>query len=106
MTLEFDTAPADLYAAIGPSIRGCCYEVGASVAAHFERFFPEWQPVGEKCNLDLAEANRRQMLAAGVERDHIFDCGLCTACQDTQFFSYRRDPKNPGRMIASICRLA
>ncbi len=106
MSAEFDTAPADVYAAIGPCIRGCCYEVGANVAAHFGPLFPEWEPADNKRKLDLAEANRRQMLAAGLDAERVFDCGLCTMCQHTQFFSYRRDPEDHGRMIASICRLA
>jgi copper oxidase (laccase) domain-containing protein len=56
--------------------------------------------------LDLAEANRRQIEAAGVACEHVFDSGFCTACMGAQFFSYRREPKNPGRMMASICRVA
>jgi copper oxidase (laccase) domain-containing protein len=45
------------------------------------------------------------MHAAGLRTDRIFDCGLCT-CQSAQFFSYRREPQNLGRMVASISRLA
>jgi copper oxidase (laccase) domain-containing protein len=56
--------------------------------------------------LNLPEATRRQLRSAGVSGDRIFDCGLCTTCQTAQFFSYRREPENPGRMVASICRLA
>lgn len=106
MSADLETSPRDLYAAIGPCIHACCYEVGESVASRFERFFPEWEHGADKRKLDLAEANRRQMMAAGVSGDRIFDCGLCTTCDETEFFSYRREPANPGRMIASICRLA
>ncbi|MGI8961239.1 MAG: peptidoglycan editing factor PgeF [Bryobacteraceae bacterium] len=106
MRHDFASASADLYAAIGPCIRGCCYEVGSEVEAQFTSLFPEWEPVTGKRKLDLPEANRRQMQAAGVSPDHIFDCGLCTACQSGQFFSYRREPANPGRMVASISRLS
>jgi YfiH family protein len=102
----FGAAPADVYAAIGPSIRACCYEVGVEVASAFTQFFPEWPAVTGKRHLDLVEANRRQLCAAGLTANHIFDSGLCTVCVAEQFFSFRREPANPGRMVSAICRLA
>lgn len=102
----FETEPADLYAAIGPCIRACCYEVGSEVASEFARLFPEWQPAADKRHLDLPEANRRQLQAAGIPAAHISDCGLCTACLPEYFFSFRREPSNPGRMLSAIRRLA
>jgi copper oxidase (laccase) domain-containing protein len=68
--------------------------------------FPERQPVKGKQMLDLPEANRRQLLAAGLLPEHIYDCGRCTACETELFFSYRREPEEPGRMTAAICRCA
>ncbi len=106
MSRDFQTQPADVYAAIGPCIRDCCYEVGSEVAGQFASVFPEWEPDAATRKLDLSEANRRQMQTAGVPPRHIFDSGLCTTCQATQFFSYRREPENPGRMLAAITRLA
>lgn len=41
MQMEFGTRPADLIAAIGPGIGGCCYEVGSEVAREFDSQFPE-----------------------------------------------------------------
>jgi polyphenol oxidase len=98
MNADFGTSAPDLYAAMGPCIRACCYEVGPEVAAHFN--------LTGRCNLDLPDANRRQLETAGLAPEHIFDSGLCTACHAEQFFSYRREPENPGRMVAAICRLA
>ena len=106
MSNDFETAPADIYAGIGPCIRDCCYEVGSEVAESFLPLFPEWEPAPGTRKLNLPEANRRQMESAGVNSARIFDCGLCTTCQSAQFFSYRREPGNSGRMLASICRLA
>ncbi|MBV9199194.1 MAG: peptidoglycan editing factor PgeF [Alphaproteobacteria bacterium] len=106
MRATFTTSPADVYAAMGPCIRSCCYEVGADVADQFAPFFPEWEPVSSKRKIDLPEANRRQMEALGVHADRIFDSGLCTTCQTAQFFSYRREPETSGRMMAAIARLA
>lgn len=104
---DFGTSASDIYAAVGPCIRGCCYEVGREVAEQFEA--GSLQTVGSasgKHRLNLAQANRQQMETAGIDPGHIFDCGLCTTCQTAQFFSYRREPENPGRMVASISRLA
>jgi len=106
MAADFGSTPANIYAAIGPCIRGCCYQVGFEVAQQFAPHFPEWEPVTGSRTVDLSEANRRQMKRAGLREDHIFDCEFCTSCQSREFFSYRREPENPGRMIAAIGRLA
>jgi len=102
----FGTTPANLHAAIGPCIRSCCYEVGEDVAHRFAPIFSERKPVKGKHMLDLPEANRRQLQTAGLSPEHIYDCGRCTACETDLFFSYRRQPEEPGRMTAWICRSA
>ena len=103
----FGTEAGDVYVAIGPCIRPCCYEVGEEVAAKFSAQFPEWgREDRARLKLDLPEANRRQLLRGGVREERIFDCCLCTVCQAEQFYSYRREPQNPGRMISAIARLA
>jgi len=108
MARDFESSPADIYAAIGPCIRVCCYEVGSEVAQQFASQFPEWEQQSNATprKLDLPEANRRQLQAAGLNPERIFDSCLCTVCQATEFFSYRRDPANPGRMLSAIARLA
>ena len=104
---DFETDAADLYAAIGPCIRACCYVVDMDVADRFSALFPEWKPpTGNKRSLDLAEANCRQMQEAGMDSQRIFDCELCTMCQSDTFYSFRREPENPGRMVSAIERLA
>lgn len=107
MNSDFGTNPGDIYAAIGPCIRACCYEVGKDVAARFTQLFPEWgeEDRASRC-IDLPEANRRQLVQTGVRDDRIFDSDLCTTCQPEQFFSYRREPENPGRMVSAIQRLS
>ena len=75
------------------------------VAQKFAPHFPEWEQVKSSRTIDLSETNRRQMQQAGLNGSYIFDCKLCTACQSEQFFSYRREPENPGRMVAVIERL-
>ncbi len=105
MQRDFHSQPKDIFAAFGPCIRECCYEVGPEVASRFSPLFPEWPPVTGKRHLDLPEANRRYLLAAGVPASQVFDSGLCTVCLPEHFFSYRREPQNPGRMLSTIARL-
>jgi hypothetical protein len=110
MSADFGSKPDDILAAIGPCVRECCYEVGAEVLKRFESAFPEWtttppKPNGKR-NLDLVEANVRQMRAAGMSDDHIFDSCLCTCCQIETFYSFRREPGETGRMTSAITRLS
>ena len=94
MQSEFGTYPRDVYAAIGPGIGSCCYEVGLEVAERFGKREPG--------RLDLAAENRVQLLAAGLHPDHIDAVGGCTFCKPGQFFSWRRDHDRAGRMISFI----
>jgi YfiH family protein len=83
---------------IGPAIGPCCYEVGpevaAQVAAASEPDVVEPGPAGRP-HLDLQEAVRLQLRAAGLRHLHIFR--LCTRCQDFRLHSYRRDGQAAGR---------
>jgi YfiH family protein len=107
MRSDFGTRVSDIYAAVGPCIRGCCYEVGPEVAEQFEGASVRTAGCASgKHRLNLVQANRLQMESVGIDPSRISDCGLCTTCQSAQFFSYRREPGNPGRMTASISRLA
>jgi polyphenol oxidase len=83
-------------AAIGPGARGCCYEVGEEVHAHFADYDVRR---GER-NLDLAVVARAQLEEQGVE---VHDTGLCTIC-DERFFSHRRDKGVTGRQAGVVCR--
>jgi YfiH family protein len=88
----------ELSAALGPSARGCCYEVGDEVHAAFEDV--PGARVGER-NLDLAAVAAHALAAAGVGAVH--DTGLCTMCDD-RFFSHRRDGGVTGRQAGVVWR--
>jgi copper oxidase (laccase) domain-containing protein len=51
--------------------------------------------------LDLVEANRRQLLAAGVLAKNITASPLCTSCHTDVLFSYRVENGRTGRMMAA-----
>jgi polyphenol oxidase len=131
MRRRFDSRPFDLRASIGPGIHGCCYEVGEELREQFESQFgyaaklfrevEESDPVREKypmlfltarapgqgvlpkkISLDLVEANRQQLLAAGVLRKNIEDSMPCTHCRTDLLFSHRAEKGSTGRMLAVV----
>jgi YfiH family protein len=131
MRRQFGSVPRDLRAAIGPSIRRCCYQVGPEVRAEFESQFPYsgdlfeevfdanaihvrypmlfltarapgHSELGPELHLDLVEANRRQLEEAGLRASDISVVGECTACDRTRYFSHRAEFGKTGRMMAVI----
>jgi YfiH family protein len=131
MRLEFGSRPEDLIAAIGPGIGACCYAVGEEVLSEFEAQFlyarelfhevysvdavrnkypmlfltqraPGHSPIGPSLHLDLIEANRRQLLDAGLKARAIQVVGGCTSCQPELFFSHRASQGHSGRLLAVI----
>jgi YfiH family protein len=131
MRLEYGSRPEDLVAAIGPGVGTCCYAVGEEVFSSFESQFsyfadlfievydsdpvrtkypmlfltqraPGHSPIGPSLHLDLIEANRRQLLDAGLSARSIKVVGGCTSCQRELFFSHRSSKGHAGRMMAVI----
>jgi hypothetical protein len=82
--------------ALGPCIRGCCYEVGQDVARRFPA--AALRDVQGRLHLDLPTVARIQLLAAGLPSEAFEDTGACTACEPYWYFSYRRDAGRTGRL--------
>jgi polyphenol oxidase len=133
MRLEFGSRPEDLVAAIGPGIGPCCYQVGEELLTEFESQFaygrelfhevydsdpvrkkypmlfltqraPGHSPIGPGLHLDVTEANRRQLLDAGLRPGSIRVVGGCTSCHRELFFSHRGSRGRAGRMLSVIGR--
>jgi YfiH family protein len=131
MRLQFGSRPEDLVAAIGPGIGPCCYSVGEEVLSSFESQFayarslfrevydsdpvrnkypllfmtqraPGHSSIGPSLHLNLVEANRRQLLAAGLRPRAIHLVGGCTSCHRELFFSHRGSQGHAGRMMSVI----
>jgi len=127
----FGSQPRNIRAAIGPGIHGCCYQVGPEVREKFESQFPyagelfreskESDEVRErypllfltarapghselpkKIFLDLVEANRRQLVTAGVPARNIWASELCTSCRSDLLFSHRAENGVTGRMMGVV----
>ena len=136
MRMEFGSRPKDLVAAVGPSIGPCCFAVGEEVRSEFESQFayvaklfsevydsdpvrekypmlfltaraPGHSNIGPQIHLDLWEANRRQLLDAGLREKAISVVGECTACARfkngrRKYFSHRAEHGYTGRMLSVI----
>lgn len=130
MRMYFKSDPRDLVAAIGPGVGGCCYDVGEEVRAKFRMQFAyadslfrevkESDPVREKYPLlfltarapghselpvklflNLIEANRRQLVDAGLLAKNVDATAQCTACHTESLFSFRAEKGVTGRMMAA-----
>ncbi len=99
---RYGSRAEDLVAAMGPSIGGCCFEVGAEVAVEFAGLFPERRDLDRKTRVDLREAVRRQLVGVGVREERIDGEGPCTCCGGVEFYSWRRDRVVGQRMYAVI----
>jgi copper oxidase (laccase) domain-containing protein len=113
MGSEFGCDPADLVAAIGPSLGPCCGEVGSEVAeafasaGHSVSALARWfsiNPSG-RLHLDLWTANSDQLVAAGMDPARVHVARLCTKTHVDVFHSFRGDNENAGRMVAAITPL-
>ncbi|HEX6548987.1 MAG TPA: peptidoglycan editing factor PgeF [Candidatus Dormibacteraeota bacterium] len=91
LSREYGSRPEDLVAGIGPGICGRCYEVGKEVATQFADGVVRPGAGTGKYLLDLAEANRRQLLEAGLDPAHVHVLDACTK-ESPELPSHRRRP--------------
>ena len=136
LRLRYGSRPEDLVAVVGPAIGACCYAVGEAVRHEFESQFayaeelfsevydsdpvrekypllfltaraPGHSNIGPQIHLDLWEANRRQLLDAGLKAKRITVVGECTACARVKggglkYFSHRGESGFAGRMMGVV----
>lgn len=112
MTSLYGTNPSDVFAAIGPAIGGCCYEVDPPHAWELEAMAREMklrssafirECPNDKFMLDLPECNRLELIAAGVEGEKISMSDLCTKCNSDLLWSHRATKGRRGAMSGFIC---
>lgn len=93
MIKEYNACPSDMYAYIGPYIALKDYEVGDEVAMHFDNK----TIINNKWHIDNGLEIKAQMLKCGILENNIELSNLNT--YDKEFYSYRRDGVQVGRML-------
>jgi hypothetical protein len=104
---EFGVTASTLYAALGPAIERCCYEVGEEVytqiTAQWDGLAKEaWCCVEGRYYLDLRTLHVALLVQQGIPAARIARVGPCTGCNTNRFFSYRREQGNTGRQASVI----
>lgn len=113
MAEVYGTNPADVVAAVGPSICQDCYEVSEDVIAKFRDSFEEchWQQLfyqkeeqreAGKYQLNLWKANELVLKKAGIPKDQIAVTNLCTHCNPNVLFSHRATGGKRGNLSAFL----
>ena len=109
MQERYECSPADILAAVGPSVCMDCYEVSADVIDQFkENFDPgSWnslfsgKPDG-KYQLDLWKANELILLESGIAPEHIAVTNVCTHCNSKILYSHRASGNKRGNLCAFL----
>jgi YfiH family protein len=131
MRARYNSDPSQMYAAIGPAIGPCCYSVGEELIHEFDSQFsysrklfrevydsdpvkmkypmlfltaraPGHSDIGPQTHLDLPQANRRQLLDAGLQAAHLWTSRECTKCHPEKYFSHRGEHGFTGRMLSVV----
>ena len=109
MQETYGSDPADIIAAIGPSICQDCYEVSEDVIGEFRKEFEEevlpelfYEKGKGKYQLNLWRANEEVLLDAGVLKEHIAVTNLCTHCNPEILFSHRTTGNKRGNLSAFL----
>jgi hypothetical protein len=105
MRERYDSNPADILAAIGPSIGPDHYEIGEDVIAQVRNTFGAdaellLEKHGKSIHFNLWKANQILLEDAGVKQIEIAE--ICTACHTDDWFSHRGEKGKTGRFGALI----
>lgn len=105
MAEEFGSSSSDILVALGPAIKGCCYEVGVEVIEAVQKATGKGnycKKKSQKYLLDLQLANMYQAVSVGIPLENIWLSEYCTFCHPDKFFSYRYAKGKTGRQSGYI----
>ncbi len=106
----YGSEPGDIIVAIGPSICQSCYEVNTDVIKQFCGIFPNretqqkvfYKKENGRYQLNLWEANRMILIAAGIQEKNISLTDICTCCNNEYLFSHRASQEKRGNLAAFL----
>ena len=106
---SFGSDPADILAAVGPSVCMDCYEVSGDVIEKFRQVFDEklwpelfYEKENGKCQLDLWKANELIFLESGILPEHMAVTNLCTHCNSEILYAHRAAGDKRGNLCAFL----
>lgn len=109
MTKVYGSDPADIIAAVGPSICQDCYEVSEDVILEFQKNYQEnhWPALyykkdNGKYQLNLWKANEIVFLETGIQPEHISVTDICTCCNPDILYSHRASKGKRGNLAAFL----
>ncbi|MGB5966429.1 MAG: peptidoglycan editing factor PgeF [Sulfurimonadaceae bacterium] len=106
MCNDFECKIENITVVLGPSIHGCCYEVGEKIAKEVADDGYGFAVIAKEGSyyLEVNAIIHRQLQETGVKKENIEDLDICNACENRDFFSYRADKQKTGR-IAGVLML-
>ncbi|MBT4482041.1 MAG: peptidoglycan editing factor PgeF [Candidatus Latescibacteria bacterium] len=100
MTVCSGTDPGNVVAAAGPSAGPCCYDVGSDVAGRLAHDSIIYR--NGRIYADLRTELLNRLLNSGLKPANIEIIPECTVCNESLYFSHRRDGAQSGRMMGYI----
>jgi polyphenol oxidase len=100
MKKEWNTNPAGVIFALGPSAGPCCYQVGNCVAKQMND--SSILRRDGKLYADLHKEIISRLLEKKVSMENIESIRHCTICNPSLYYSHRRDGSHSGRMLGYI----
>ena len=100
----------NIYAAIGPCIHSCCFEVGEDVCKAVKALGKDYardfcaprKNIEGKYMCDLVGINTRLLESVGVPKENIDVIDECTYCHPEKYYSHRYSGGNRGTMLSVI----
>ncbi|MGE6258670.1 peptidoglycan editing factor PgeF [Heyndrickxia sporothermodurans] len=98
----------DIKVVIGPCICKDCYIVDNRVINQVKQwmdstsFLPYKEITSGQFQLDLRKLNQIILEKSGILSENISITDYCTSCENSEFFSHRRDQGKTGRMLSFI----
>lgn len=109
MQKEYGSNPKDIICCICPSIRKCHFEVEKDVQSLFEKEFKDLnlkeiieRKSEKKWLIDTVKINEEILQKAGLRKENIIDCGICSVCNSDLIHSYRVEKEKYGLETAII----
>ena len=109
MQKEYGSNSKDIICCICPSIRKCHFEVEKDVQTLFENEFKDLKldeiierKSENKWLIDTVKINEEILQKAGLKKENIIDCGICSVCNSDLIHSYRVEKEKYGLSTAII----